>query len=189
MKYRNYILMSIGLAMGIAILALVFITTYRQPLGDVDKFEYEITNDTNMEYVRNYLKCGTEKNFNQNYPPPIFQNMDFTGYSEDEMKDFLPEEWKVVKFGQDKVILEQKLDEKYKLHEKVQSDQDHKNDYNGYISVYRGKIAIYKGEPPNGDLIEVTRYDVKDVYFDELRRGIKFESQDEKEQILESYTS
>lgn len=58
-----------------------------------------------------------------------------------------------------------------------------------YLGVYDENIAVFKGVPPDGVLIEVLDYEVKDVYKEELKNGIPFENEKEKNQILESLTS
>ncbi len=104
------------------------------------------------------------------------------------MENFLPSKWEVKHFDEESVTLVY-YGEKYPGHKKVTQEELNDIDYVGYVGIYRGKIAVYKGKPPNGELVEVTRYEVKDVYFHELKEGIKFENEEQKEQILESYTS
>ncbi len=190
MKYQTYILAGIGLAIVLVVAILFQTIDLQDPMPEKGKSSLKIDDKTEMEFVKEYQECGTEKRLNQDYPPEIFQNMDFTGYTEQELKNFLPDHWSVAEFKQDNVILEYNTTKKYSAHKDSQQVADNSNsDYQGYISVYQGKIAVFKGDPPEGELIEVTRYDVKDVYFDELQEGIEFDDEQEKEQILESYTS
>ncbi len=58
-----------------------------------------------------------------------------------------------------------------------------------YVGLYDYKIAIFRGVPPTGVLEEITLYEVKDIYREELRKGIPFSSEEEKKFILESYTT
>lgn len=58
-----------------------------------------------------------------------------------------------------------------------------------YIGIYNNKIAIFRGIRPDGVLLEITDFDVKEVYREDLEKGIPFENEEEKIRILESYTS
>ena len=67
----------------------------------------------------------------------------------------------------------------------VQESMEEEN----YIGVYNDKIAIFRGIRPDGVLLEITDFDVKEVYREDLEQGIPFEDEEEKMRILESYTS
>ncbi|OWZ83453.1 BofC C-terminal domain-containing protein [Natranaerobius trueperi] len=149
--------------------------------------EEEITDETNIKYVIKYLRCGTTKKLDEDNPPVIFQNMVFEGFTESELKNFLPSGWQVDEFSAEELSLIYYGDRCPEHEEEVVSDSNGTDA--GYIGIYQDKIAIYEGEPPNGELIEITRHDIKEVYRYELEEGIIFENEEEKDQILESYTS
>ena len=77
--------------------------------------------------------------------------------------------------GQDEVAVEQN----------GQEDLEEEN----YVGIYNDRIAIFRGVRPEGVLLEITDYDVKEVYRKDLEKGIPFEDEEEKIRILESYTS
>lgn len=61
--------------------------------------------------------------------------------------------------------------------------------FGGYIGVQDGRIAIFRGRPPNGTLEHVTEFEVKEDVREQLERGIPFTTTEELLQLLESYTS
>ncbi|HOL17112.1 MAG TPA: hypothetical protein PLY40_02355 [Bacillota bacterium] len=54
---------------------------------------------------------------------------------------------------------------------------------------YEDKIAVYQGSPPNGKLIEITDIQVKDIFRQELEKGVMFESEEKKRMYLEDFSS
>ncbi|HHT46487.1 MAG TPA: hypothetical protein GX004_04225 [Firmicutes bacterium] len=59
-----------------------------------------------------------------------------------------------------------------------------------YLGVYNGKIAVYAEDPSGNKILkEVLPYIVKNVYYDELKRGIPFYGEEGKMKLLEDYTS
>jgi hypothetical protein len=58
-----------------------------------------------------------------------------------------------------------------------------------YLGVHHGHIAIFRGDPPDGSLEEVTEFEVKDDIRDQLEQGVPFYTIEELQQLLESYTS
>jgi len=58
-----------------------------------------------------------------------------------------------------------------------------------YIGICGDRIAVYKGAPPHGKLIELTPYEVKEIHREELAAGVPFASEAEKIALLEGYTS
>lgn len=59
-----------------------------------------------------------------------------------------------------------------------------------FLGVYNGKIAVYAEDPSGNKILkEVLPYNVKNVYFDELKRGIPFYGEEGKVKLLENYTS
>ncbi|ACB85371.1 BofC C-terminal domain-containing protein [Natranaerobius thermophilus] len=172
---------------GAVLVIIIFLIASQVGPGNGTKTEeIAIDEDTEINYIKKFTECGTEKHYSQEYPPEIFERMDFIGYTEEELTDFLPDDWKLEEFSQESVTLAY-YGEKYEKHEEIVEKVN--SDFVGYVGIYQNKIAIYRGEPPEGELVEVTRYQVKDVYFNELKEGIKFESEEEKNKILESYTS
>lgn len=77
--------------------------------------------------------------------------------------------------GQDETVIEQSVEEE--LEEE------------NFIGIYNDRIAIFRGTRPEGVLLEITDYDVKEVYRKDLEEGIPFTDEEEKLRILESYTS
>lgn len=51
------------------------------------------------------------------------------------------------------------------------------------------RIAVFQGKPPQGRVIRVTRYSVRDDLREKLEAGDIFESLDDLDSILEAYTS
>ncbi len=58
-----------------------------------------------------------------------------------------------------------------------------------YLGTFGDRIAVYRGCPPNGKVIEVTEFEVKEIFQDELEQGVPFNSEAEKENYLISFTS
>ena len=61
--------------------------------------------------------------------------------------------------------------------------------YQGYLGVYKNRIAIFQGTPPTGTLQYITEYDVREDLREQLEPGIPFSSTIELLQLLESFTS
>jgi len=62
-------------------------------------------------------------------------------------------------------------------------------DGQGYLGVYQDRIAIYRGNPPDGRLERVTEFEVKEDIRDQLEQGVPFTGPEELFRLLESYTS
>jgi len=58
-----------------------------------------------------------------------------------------------------------------------------------YLGEHNGKIAIYKGIPPDGVLLEELEHEVKEVYEEELKKGVPYRTEEEKIKLLETYTT
>lgn len=109
--------------------------------------------------------------------PEELKSQNVNTISEEKLLQLLPDRWELVFFGEDKLYI----------------------NFAGllcpycrdlkYIGLYKDKIAIFSGLPPNGVLVELTDFDVKDIYRDELSKGVPFNTEEEKERILESYTT
>ena len=167
---------------GFLVLLLSTIFVYTRTGYDEEK----ITDDTNLFFKKEYQDSDIVRYYEDESPPEMFRNFNFEGFKKGELKEFLPSPWKVEDFSQNQVLLVYKGEE--------YNEDEMNNDYDEideikYISVYKGRIAIYKGNPSNEELIEVTPYEAKEVYKEELERGIPFITNEERERILESYTS
>ena len=58
-----------------------------------------------------------------------------------------------------------------------------------YLGLFNGCIAVYEGHPPRGKLIEVTDFVVKDTDRESLEKGVPFETEEQKQLFLETFTS
>lgn len=58
-----------------------------------------------------------------------------------------------------------------------------------YLGLFNGCIAVYEGDPPRGRLIEVTDFRVKDTDRESLEKGVPFETEEQKQVFMESFTS
>lgn len=59
-----------------------------------------------------------------------------------------------------------------------------------FLGVHNEKIAVFaEDQSGNKILIEILPYNVKNVYYEELKRGIPFCGEEEKIKLLENYTS
>jgi hypothetical protein len=50
-------------------------------------------------------------------------------------------------------------------------------------------IAVFQGEAPGGKLVEITEYKVKEIHREELRKGVTFETEAQKDSLLQYFTS
>ncbi|UMZ74025.1 BofC C-terminal domain-containing protein [Natranaerofaba carboxydovora] len=167
---------------GFLVLVLSTIFVYTRTGYDEEK----ITDDTNLFFKKEYQDSDIVRYYDDESPPEMFRNFNFEGFKKGELKEFLPSPWKVEDFSQNQVSLIYKGEEYDE--DEINKDDDEIDEIK-YISVYKGRIAIYKGNPSNEELIEVTPYEAKEVYKEELERGIPFITNEERERILESYTS
>lgn len=110
--------------------------------------------------------------------PKDLRDIPFAGVSREELKSYLGAAWHITLFKEDILIL-----------------QENREGYCGdcagigYVGIYQGRIALYRGTPPHGELMEITAYEAREVYQEELDRGIPYRDDEEKKRILESYTS
>jgi len=58
-----------------------------------------------------------------------------------------------------------------------------------YLGLFNDYIAVYEGHPPQGKLVEVTDFKVKDTDRESLENGVPFETEEQKQLFLETYTS
>ncbi len=106
-----------------------------------------------------------------------FRRLTLGGATEKNISRLLGDGWDIAVFEADKLVVEYSR-ELCPVCEDL-----------GYISLYGRRIAVYSGVPPRGVLEEITDYEVKEIYKEELRQGIPFSSEQEKKSILESYTT
>lgn len=77
----------------------------------------------------------------------------------------------------------------FSLPEQDETIRIHDESERWYLGVHQGHIAIFRGDPPDGSLEEVTEFEVKDDIRDQLEKGVPFDTIEELQQLLESYTS
>ncbi len=58
-----------------------------------------------------------------------------------------------------------------------------------YLGLFDNCIAIYEGHPPGGMLVEITDFKVKDTDRENLKNGIPFETEEQKQMLMETFTS
>ncbi len=109
--------------------------------------------------------------------PEELKSQNINTISEEKLLMLLPDKWELVFYSEDKLYINF-----------AGPLCPYCRDLN-YIGLYKDKIAIFSGLPPNGVLAELTDFDVKDIYREELSKGVPFNSEKEKERILESYTT
>lgn len=142
--------------------------------------------ETTLLFKKEYKDSENVRLFDDDNPPEIFRNFNFEGFKKEDMKEFLPDPWEIEDFSEEIVFLKYKGEE----YKKDNSGDDNYLEGKRYIGRYKDRIAIYKDAPSEGgELLEVTPYEVKEVYEKELEEGIPFETEKDKERILESYTS
>lgn len=61
--------------------------------------------------------------------------------------------------------------------------------FQGYLGTYENRIAIYRGEAPQGTLQHITDYEVRDDLREQLEAGVPFRDAGELITLLENYTS
>ncbi len=157
--------------------------------------EEKVKENTTLLFRKEFDDGDVVKYMDEEDPPEMFANFNFEGFTEKELREFLPEAWDVEEFSEDLVSMVyeggQYEGDQYdgKENEEPLNDSEYEQEELKYISIYKDRIAIYEGSLEENNLIEVTRYKAKDVYRKELERGIPFTTEEEREKILESYTS
>lgn len=58
-----------------------------------------------------------------------------------------------------------------------------------YLSIFDDMIAVFQGTAPHGKLLEITPYRAKEIDRAELKDGVPFETEEEKNNLLLMYTS
>ncbi len=139
--------------------------------------EGEITLQEGVEILTRHQ--GKDCRLNLQDLPAGFDSFNFAGASREDVLSLLNSDadWELAVFEPQRLVLE--------YTGKLCS---HCRDLH-YVGLYQGKIAIYSGTPPHGVLVEITDYEVSEIYREDLERGIPFESEAEKKSILESYTT
>lgn len=129
------------------------------------------------DYRVRFPGCGHLETWPGGDLPAELSELDFTALSREELAEALPASWQVAAYSDTQVILETEA----KLCSICRQSR--------YLGVYRGKIAIYRGLPPNGVLERVTDFPVRDDVADQLEQGIPFKTTENLLWLLESYTS
>ncbi len=127
---------------------------------------------------RTVYNCGHEIEQCLENIPEAFEGFTFTGYTREELKINLPPGWEVSSFRPADVVIKRTKGIPCQECSEIQ-----------YIGIYEDRIAIYQGERPHGVVKEVTDFEVKEIYREDLEEGIPFSTEEEKKRILESYTS
>ena len=58
-----------------------------------------------------------------------------------------------------------------------------------FLGIFNEHIAVFEGGPPEGKLIEITEYPVKETDRDVLEKGVPFATEEERELFMETFTS
>lgn len=58
-----------------------------------------------------------------------------------------------------------------------------------YLGLYQDHIAVFRGVPPEGQLVEITEIKVKEIDRELLEKGLPFDSEEQKRMYLETFTS
>ena len=61
--------------------------------------------------------------------------------------------------------------------------------FRGYLGVHGSRIAVYRGNPSQGELQYVTEYEVREDVREQLESGVPFADTEELLQLLENFTS
>ena len=61
--------------------------------------------------------------------------------------------------------------------------------FRGYLGVHGNRIAVYRGNPSQGELQYVTEYEVREDVREQLESGVPFANTEELLRLLENYTS
>lgn len=109
--------------------------------------------------------------------PPGFSTFAFTGAVREDILRLLNQDWELILFEPEQLVL-QYTRELCSICRDLQ-----------YIGLYGSNIAIFNGIPPDGVLVEITKYEFKEIYREDLERGVPFTSEEEKKSVLESYTT
>ena len=109
--------------------------------------------------------------------PPGFNTFELAGAVREDILILLNQDWELILFSPEQLVL-QYTRELCSLCRDLQ-----------YIGLYGSNIAIFNGIPPNGVLVQITKYEFKEIYREDLERGVPFTTEEEKKSALESYTS
>ncbi len=109
--------------------------------------------------------------------PPGLGSFNFTGAGREDILRLLNQDWELTLFEPEQLVLQYTLEL-----------CPHCRDLQ-YIGLYGSNIAIFNGIPPNGVLVQITKYEFKEIYREDLERGVPFTTEEEKKSALESYTS
>ncbi|PKM79391.1 MAG: hypothetical protein CVU88_06050 [Firmicutes bacterium HGW-Firmicutes-13] len=131
-----------------------------------------------VRYSLVFKTCGHQVEQPSEILPENISSIKYSGLSSEDLKDKLPMGWVILSFSPAEVIMEKLVD-----------DLCYECKESSYVGIFEDRIAIYQGKYPYGVLKEITDFEVKEVYRQELEKGIPFSTEEEKRRILESYTS
>ncbi len=137
--------------------------------------EEEITLNEGVEILVHH--AGRDCSLGLENLPAGFSSFNLTGANREAVLSLLNEEWEIVTFKPHRLRLEYTGELCAHCRELY------------YIGLYQGKIAVFSGIPSQGVLVEITNYEFKEIYREELEQGIPFTTEAEKKSILESYTT
>ncbi|GEM_PF-3040253 len=137
-----------------------------------------VIEDNSNILFRTVYSCGHEVEQCLENVPETLEGFTFKGLTKERLKINLPPDWDVSSFSPGDVVLIRTKDIPCQECSELK-----------YIGIYEDRIAIYQGERPHGVLKEITDFEVKEIYREELKEGIPFSTEEEKKRILESYTS
>lgn len=163
------------------LLLFLFLTAFfiNWEVGLKSRNRYLILEDNpQVNYLLVFKQCGHQVDCPLEVLPADFSSINYSGLTREDLMMKLPVEWGVLNFTSSHVVLG-------KIEDKLCYDCQGSK----YIGIYEDRIAIYQGIYPHGVLIEITDFEVKEVYCQELERGIPFTTKEQKRKILESYTS
>lgn len=109
--------------------------------------------------------------------PPALNSFNFAGAGREDIQRLLNQDWELTLFEPDQLVLQY-----------TRELCPHCRDLQ-YIGLYGSNIAIFNGIPPHGVLVQITKYEFKEIYREDLERGVPFTTEEEKQSVLESYTS
>jgi hypothetical protein len=109
--------------------------------------------------------------------PPGFSSFNLTGADRQDILSLLNQDWELIVFEPEQLVLQYNR-------ELCPICRDLH-----FIGLYGNNIAIFNGIPPDGVLVEITKYEFKEIYREDLERGVPFTTEEEKKSVLESYTT
>lgn len=141
----------------------------------VSSHDIVVGEDTNVVFRTMYDKCKT---INDDVHPP---SIDMIGLKEGEFKEFAAnhlQDWQIVRFSGDEVVLYQMKDQYCPNHYFVMEDE-------GFIAIYQydkdgNRKLVEKTQIPTTNLPKVDQ--------DKLKNGIPLDTREKVDQLLEDYS-